>query len=64
MYKHEMPKDEATQIPNYLKNNNPTEVSPRGQNIYVVKGKNGNFEIVTSPTDNGTIISSAYYIRK
>ena len=61
MYKHEMPKDEATQIPNYLKNNNPIEVSPRGQNVYIIQTPTGDLKLITSPTSNGTTVSSMYY---
>ena len=61
MYKHEMPKDEATQIPNYLKNNKPIEVSPRGQNVYIIQTPTGELKLITSPTPNGTTVSSMYY---
>ena len=48
IYKHGISREDAQKIPRIIKEQ-PVEVSPRGQNIYVVKGKNGNFEIVTSP---------------
>ncbi|MBR4105782.1 MAG: hypothetical protein IKK52_00585 [Alphaproteobacteria bacterium] len=64
MYKHEMPKNEATQIPKYLKNNNPIEVSPRGQNIYIIEGKNGKLRLVASPISDESTVSSMYYWTK
>ena len=62
MYKHKMPKDEATQIPNYLKNNNPAETNSYGQNIYLVRSKNGVLRVVTSPQNGDNIIASMYYL--
>ena len=63
IYRHNISRQDAQRIPKIIKEQ-PVEISSRGQNIYMVKGKNGTFEVVTSPTDNGTIISSVYYIRK
>lgn len=61
MYKHNMPKGEVTQIPKYIKNNIPIEISPRGQNVYVIPTPEGNLKLVTSPTNNGITVSSMYY---
>ena len=61
MYKHEMPKNEVTQIPKYLRNNNPVKVSPRGQNVYIIQTPTGELKLVTSPTTDGTTVSSMYY---
>ena len=61
MHKHEMPKNEVTQIPKHLKNNKPAEVSPKGQNVYIIQTPTGELKLITSPTSNGTTISSMYY---
>ena len=63
IYRHNILRQDAKRIPQIIRNK-PVEISPRGQNIYIVKGKNGNFEVVTSPTSNGVTISSTYYLRK
>lgn len=60
IYKHEMPRNEVTQIPRYIKQNQPVEISQRGQNIYVIQKPNGEIKIVTTPRGNYSTISSMY----
>jgi hypothetical protein len=64
MYKHEMPKDEATQIPKYIRNNTPIEITSRGQKIYAVLEPDGEIRIVTTPRAIGETISSMYFKTK
>ena len=60
IYKHEMPRNEVTQIPRYIKQNQPVEISQRGQNVYVIRKPNGEIKIVTTPRGNYSTISSMY----
>ena len=60
IYKHNMPRNEVTQIPKYIKNNEPIEVTSRNQHVYAIKGPNGETRIVTTPQDSYRTISSMY----
>ncbi len=64
MYKHEMPKNEVTQIPKYIRNNTPIEITSRGQKIYAVLEPDGEIRIVTTPRAIGETISSMYFKTK
>ncbi|MBR2136575.1 MAG: hypothetical protein IJ852_01270 [Alphaproteobacteria bacterium] len=61
IYKHEMPRNEVIQIPRYIKQNKPVEISPRGQNVYAIQQPNGEIRIVTTPKDGENIVSSMYF---
>ena len=63
IYKHEMPRNEVTQIPKYLRNNKPIEVTARNQHIYNIYGKKGDIKIATTP-QNGYRTISSMYIKK
>lgn len=61
IYKHDVPREQITKIPRYIRNK-PVEISPRGQDVYVVKGIDGNYRIATTPTESGRTISTIYKI--
>lgn len=63
IYKHDVPRNEVTKIPQYIKNK-PVEVSPRMQDAYVFEGTDGNYRIVTSPTKSGRTVTSIYKIER
>ena len=63
IYRHNINRSDAQRIPRIIQNK-PTSISPRGQYIYNAYSKNGNFQVVTSPTKSGTTISSTYYLKK
>ena len=63
IYKHDVPRNETTQIPRYIKEQ-PVEISPRGQSVYEVSRPDGRYRIVVSPTENGRTISSMYKIER
>ena len=63
IYRHEMPRNEVTQIPKYIKQQ-PIETNLYGQNVYKIQKPNGEIKIVTSPTQYGQTVSSMYYSRK
>ena len=63
IYRHNIARQDAQSIPKIIKQK-PIEMSPRGQYIYNTPSKNGNFQVVTSPTNKGTIVSSTYYPKK
>ena len=62
IHKHNMPRDEIVRIPRYLRQNQPLEVSPRGQNVYAIRQPNGEIRLVTTPKDGENIVSSMYYL--
>ena len=63
IYRHEMPRNEVTQIPKYIKQQ-PIETNLYGQNVYKIQKPNEEIKIVTSPTQYGQTVSSMYYSRK
>ena len=63
IYRHNIARQDAQSIPKIIKQK-PIEMSPRGQYIYNTPSKNGNFQVVISPTNKGTIVSSTYYPKK
>lgn len=63
IYRHNINRSDAQRIPRIIQNK-PTSISQRGQYIYNAYSKNGNFQVVTSPTKSGTTISSTYYLKK
>ena len=60
IYKHEMPRNEITQIPRYIKQNQPVEISQRGQNVYVIRKPDGEIRIITTPRGSYSTVSSMY----
>ncbi|MBO6281122.1 MAG: hypothetical protein J6N49_01180 [Alphaproteobacteria bacterium] len=64
IYKHNMPRNEVVRIPKYLKNNQPVEISPRGQSVYAIRQLNGEIRLITTPKDGENIISSMYYLSR
>ena len=60
IYRHEMPRNEVTQIPKYIKQQ-PFETNMYGQNVYTVQKPSGEIRIITSPTQYGQTVSSMYY---
>ncbi len=63
IYRHSISRADAKRIPNIIKQN-PVETNKFGQNVYMLRGDNSNLKVVTSPTNNGTTVSSMYYYRK
>ena len=63
IYKHNVNRSDAQRIPRIIKQE-PFGITPRWQNIYISTGKNGDFQVVTSPTNKGVTVSSMYYLRK
>ena len=61
IYKHNVPRGEATEIPGYIKRT-PVESSPYGQNVYEISRPDGKYRVITSTTPNGQTISSMYKI--
>ena len=64
IYKHEMPRNEVTRIPQYLKQYQPTEISPRGQGVYAIRQPNGEIRLITTPRGNYSTVSSMYIKNK
>ena len=64
IHKHNMPRDEVVRIPRYLKQNQPLEVSPRGQNVYAIQQPNGEIRLITTPKNGENIVSSMYYLNR
>ncbi|MBO6281198.1 MAG: hypothetical protein J6N49_01565 [Alphaproteobacteria bacterium] len=62
IYRHDITRTDAQQIPRIIQKK-PVNISPRGQYIYNTPSKNGNFQVVTSPTQRGTTVSSTYYLK-
>ena len=63
IYKHDVPRSEATKIPHVIKKK-PVEVSSRMQDVYVYEGADGNYRIVSSPTSDGKTVASMYKIER
>ena len=61
IYKHGISREDAQKIPKII-NNNPAETNSYGQNIYLVRSKNGVLRVVTSPQNGDNIIASMYYL--
>jgi len=61
IYKHEVSRADAQRIPRIIQQK-PVETNNYGQNVYLVKSKNGAFRVVTSPKDDENIISTMYYL--
>ena len=59
IYKHGISREDAQKIPKII-NNNPAETNSYGQNIYLVRSKNGVLRVVTSPQNGDNIIASMY----
>ena len=64
IHKHNMPRDEVVRIPRYLKQNQPLEISPRGQNVYAIQQPNGEIRLITTPRGNYSTVSSMYIKNK
>ena len=62
IYRHEMPRNEVSQIPKYIKKQ-PVETNAYGQNVYVIQGSSGKVRIVTSPVPKGSTIASMYHLK-
>ena len=62
IHKHNMPREEVVRIPRYLKQNQPLEVSSRGQNVYAIQQPNGEVRLITTPKNGENIVSSMYYL--
>jgi len=60
IYKHEMPRNEVTRIPRYIKQNDPVEISQRGQNIYAIQRPCGEIRIATTPQKGYHTIATMY----
>ncbi len=61
MYKHEVTKEEAQNIPHIFRKYNPAEISNRGQKVYAIDdGGTYPFVTVASPHDDKFTIASAY----
>lgn len=60
IYRHGISRADAQRIPRIIRQK-PIQTNDYGQYIYITKGTNGQLKIVTSPTNNETIISSTYY---
>ena len=63
IYKHDVSRADAQRIPRIIQQK-PVETNNYGQNVYLVKSKNGAFRVVTSPKDDENIISTMYYLNK
>ncbi len=63
IYKHEVSRADAQRIPRIIQQK-PVETNNYGQNVYLVRSKNGDFRVVTSPKDDENIISTMYYLTK
>lgn len=62
IYKHELTKEQAQQIPRILRKNKPDQITPNGQYIYNIKDQSGkDFRIVISTKDGERFIATAYY---
>ena len=59
IYKHGISREDAQKIPKIIKEQ-PVETNQFGQKVYVVKDNDGTIRLITSPTPNGTTISSIY----
>ena len=63
IYRHSISRADAKRIPNIIRQN-PVETNKFGQNVYMLRGDNSNLKVVTSPTNNGTTVSSMYYPKR
>ena len=61
IYKHEVSREDAQRIPRIIQQK-PMETNSYGQNVYLVRSKNGAFRVVTSPKDDENIIATMYYV--
>ena len=61
IYKHDVSRVDAQRIPKIIQQK-PVETNNYGQNMYLVRSKNGVFRVVTSPIDGDNIISTMYYV--
>jgi len=61
IYKHDVSRADAQRIPRIVRDQ-PVETNNYGQNVYLVRSKNGELKVVTSLKDGDNIISSMYYI--
>ena len=59
IYRHDISRQDAQKIPKIIKEQ-PVETNQFGQKVYVVKDNDGTIRLITSPTPNGTTISSIY----
>ena len=59
IYRHDISRQDAQRIPKIIKEQ-PVETNQFGQKVYVVKDNDGTIRLITSPTPNGTTISSIY----
>ncbi len=61
IYRHGISRADAQRIPRIIRQK-PVELSHRGQYVYNVPSRNGNFKVVTSPTTNNeTVVVTTYY---
>ncbi len=60
IYKHDMPREDVTQIPRILKYREPSEISERNQHVYILPSKDGEMRLITTPKDGRRTISSMY----
>ncbi len=63
IYRHEVSRADIQRIPRIIQQK-PVETNNYGQNVYLVRSKNGAFRVVTSPKDDENIISTMYYLTK
>ena len=63
IYKHDISRVDAQRIPRIVRKQ-PVETNNYGQNVYLVRSKNGELKVVTSLKDGDNIISSMYYIER
>ena len=61
IYKHKVPKEQAAKIPEIIKQK-PSETNKFGQNVYLYKTQDGDVRVITSPKDEGRILSSMYEV--
>ena len=60
IYKHSVSREDAQRIPRIVQQK-PFDTNSYGQNVYLVRSKEGIFKVVTSLKDGDNIISSMYY---
>ena len=63
IYRHGISREDTQRIPKII-HNKPTETNNYGQNIYLVRSKNGMLRVITSPQNDDNIIASMYYLNK
>ena len=60
IYKHGVSREDVQEIPRIIQKK-PVETNNYGQNVYLVRSKDGTFKVVTSLKDGDNIVSSMYY---